>query len=51
MKVNSQGKRCVVKANDEPTKNRRAHNVQANEGGMMIANDSPFARSHPLKNI
>ena len=41
--MNSQGKRCVVKTNaDELTKNHREHGVQAEEGGMMIANDSPF---------
>ena len=41
--VNSQGtKRCVVKTTDELTKNHRAHDVQAEEGGMMIANDGPF---------
>ena len=42
IKVNSQGKRCVVKTNAELTKNHREHDVQAEEGGMMIANDSPF---------
>ena len=42
IKVNSQGKRCVVKTTDELTKNHRAHDVQAEEGGMMIANDGPF---------
>ena len=42
IKVNSQGKRCVVKTTDELTKNHRAHDVQAEEGGMMIANDAPF---------
>ena len=42
IKVNSQGKRSVVKTNDELTKNHREHDVQAEEGGMIIANDSPF---------
>ncbi|CAH3180392.1 unnamed protein product, partial [Porites lobata] len=42
IKVNSQGKRCVLKTTDELTKNHRAHDVQAEEGGMMIANDGPF---------
>ena len=51
IKVNSQGKRCVVKTTDELTKNHRAHDVQAEEGGMMIANDGPFCRSDPLKNV
>ena len=50
--VNSQGtKRCVVKTTDELTKNHRAHDVQAEEGGMMIANDGPFCQSDPLKNV
>ena len=41
--VNSQGtKRCVVKTTDEVTKNHRAHDVQAEEGGMVITNDRPF---------
>ena len=31
-----------VKTNDELTKNHRAHDVQAEEGGIMIANDSPY---------
>jgi len=31
-----------VKTKDELTKNHRANDVQAEEGGMMIANDSPF---------
>ena len=38
IKVNSQGIRCVVKTKDELTKNHRANDVQAEEGGMMIAN-------------
>ena len=42
IKVNSQGKRCVVKTTDELTKHHRAHDVQAEEGGMMIANNGPF---------
>ena len=42
IKVNSQGKRCVVKTNDELKKNHREHDVQAEEGGMVVANDSPF---------
>ena len=44
IKVNSQGKRCVLKTTDELTKNHRAHDVQAEEGGMMIANDGPFCQ-------
>ncbi|CAH3169115.1 unnamed protein product, partial [Porites lobata] len=44
IKVNSQGKRCVVKTTDELTKNHRAHDVQAEEGGMMIANDGPLCQ-------
>ncbi|CAH3186217.1 unnamed protein product, partial [Porites lobata] len=32
IKVNSQGKRCVVKTTDELTKNHRAHDVQAEDG-------------------
>ena len=31
-----------MKTTDELTKNHRAHDVQAEEGGMMIANDGPF---------
>ena len=31
IKVNSQGKRCVVKTTDELTKNHRAHDVQAED--------------------
>ena len=31
-----------MKTNDELTKNHREHDVQTEEGGMMIANDSPF---------
>ena len=31
-----------MKTNDELTKNHRAHNVQAKEGGMMVANDGHF---------
>ena len=31
-----------MKTNDELTKNHRDDDVQAEEGGMMIANDSPF---------
>ena len=31
-----------MKTNDELTKNQREHDIQAEEGGMMIANDSPF---------
>ena len=50
--VNSQGtKRCIVKTTDDLTKNHRAHDVQAEEGGMMTANDGPFCRSDPLKNV
>ena len=37
VKINSQGKRCVVKVPDH-----RADNVQAGERGIMIAIDSPF---------
>ena len=42
IKVNSQGKPCVVKTTDELTKNHRAHDVQAEEGGMVIASYGPF---------
>ena len=42
IKVKSHGKRCVVKTSDELTKSHREHDVQAEEGGMMIAKDSPF---------
>ena len=42
IKVKSQGKRCVVKTTDELTKNHKAHDVQAEERGMMIANNAPF---------
>ena len=42
IKFNSQGERCVVKTNEELTKKYRTHDVQAEKGGMMIANDSPF---------
>ena len=37
VKINSQGKRCVVKSTDH-----RADNLQAGEEGIMIAIDSPF---------
>ena len=37
VKINSQGKRCVVKSSDH-----RADNLQAGEEGIMIAIDSPF---------
>ena len=43
--VNSQGKRCVVKTTDKlkkPQKNHRINDVQAEEGGLMIANDCPL---------
>ena len=42
IKVNLEGKPCVVKTNNELTKNHREHDLQAEEGGMMIANDGPF---------
>ncbi|XP_078364039.1 uncharacterized protein LOC144648312 [Oculina patagonica] len=42
IKVNSQGKRCVVKSTDELAKNTQVHELQSKEGEMMIANDGPF---------
>ena len=42
IKVNSLGKRCVVKTTGELTKNHRVHDIQAEGGGTMIANDGPF---------
>ena len=33
-----------MKTTDELTKNHRAHDVQAEEGGMMIANDGPLCQ-------
>ena len=50
IKVNSQGKRCVVKTNDGLTKDHREHDVQAEEGGMMMANDSPFCPVSSFEN-
>ena len=40
--VNSQGRRCVVKKTGELSKNHRVHDVQAEEGGMMMANNGSF---------
>ena len=40
IKTNPQGLRCVVKKTDELTKNHRVNDAQAEEGGMMVANDS-----------
>ncbi len=42
IKMNPQGQRCVVKKSAELTKNHRVHDAQAEEGGMMVANDSPY---------
>ena len=40
--VNTNGRRCVIKTKDELTKNHRVNDAQAEEGGMMIANDSHY---------
>jgi site-specific recombinase XerD len=42
IKINALGQRCVVKKSDELTKNHRVNDAQAEEGGMMVANDSPY---------
>jgi len=39
-----------VKTKDELTKNHRANDVQAEEGGMMIANDNPFCAVSSFEN-
>ncbi|XP_028415787.1 uncharacterized protein LOC114539361 [Dendronephthya gigantea] len=47
--TNPQGQRCVVKKTDELTKNHRVNDAQAEEGGMMVANGSPYCPVHSFE--
>ena len=49
IKTNPQGLQCVVKKTDELTKNHRVNDAQAEEGGMMVANDSPYCPVHSFE--